>query len=68
MVELFAERDGAAIFLKWARIPRIIFFLKWARIPRSWARFPRHLFMLSCIVPYGTIVTQILRKFFGHDF
>ena len=26
LAELFAEREGAAIFLKWARIPRRIFF------------------------------------------
>ena len=26
VAELFAEREGATIFLKWARIPRRIFF------------------------------------------
>ena len=40
--ELFVEREEAAIFLKWARIPSRIFFLKRAQIPRSWA-IPRHL-------------------------
>ena len=53
LADLFVEREGAAIFLKWARIPR------------SWARFPRHLFMLNCIVSYssyGTTVAQISRK------
>ena len=28
LTELFIEREGAAIFLKWAQIPRIFFFLK----------------------------------------
>ena len=64
LAELFAEREGAAMFLKWARIPRIIFFLKRARIARIWG-FRRNLFLLSCTVlysPYGKTMEQISRK------
>ena len=71
LAELFAEREGVAIFLKWARIPSRYFFLKWVRIPRRWERFPRNLFMLSCTIqyiPYDTTMAQILKKNIGTIF
>ena len=42
LAELFAEREGAAIFLKWAQIPRRNVFPKRARIQGA-EQFSRHL-------------------------
>ena len=42
LVELYAEREGDAIFLKWAQIPRIIFFSR-GHESQEMGSFPRNL-------------------------
>ena len=43
LAELFAEREGAAIFLKWARIPRRKKYSQEGTNPKELGSFPRHL-------------------------
>ena len=55
LAELFGEREGAAIFLKWVRIPRIIFFSR-GHESQGARKFSRHLLSteLYCSVQYNS--------------
>ena len=69
--ELFAERKGAAIFLKWAQIPRIIFFSR-GHESQEMGSFPRNLVYaeLYCFVQsvrYNS-GTKFKKQISGHDF
>ena len=67
LVELFAEREGAAIFLKWAGIPRRNFFVQEDTHPKELDSFQGIYFQLSCTVPYspyGTAVAHFFEKTF----
>ena len=67
LAELFAERGGAAIFLKWAQIPRRKKISQEGTNPKELGSFEGIYFQLSCIVPYslyGTIVAHFSRNNF----
>ena len=56
LAELFTEREGAAIFLKWARILRRIFFSQEGTNPKELGNFPRNLVFaeLYCSIWYSS--------------
>ena len=47
LAELFSEREGAAIFLKWARIPRRNLFSQEGTNPKELGTFPRAFFSVE---------------------